>query len=117
MVVVLPAPFAPSNAEICPGRKLRLYYGWRCNEHSVALVDPSPEGSWPNTAQYFKDNFSDFPVADGRRILGENAIEFYGLDRAKLQAVADDQLHFVPPDLIQRPTLRLLDGARRPTAS
>nr|WP_245968545.1 cobalamin-binding protein [Salinisphaera halophila] len=30
-----------------------------------------------------------------------------------LRAVADDQLHFVPPDLIQRPTLRLLDGARQ----
>ena len=51
---------------------------------------PHPEGSWPNTAQYFKDNFSDFPAEDGRKILGENAIEFYGLDREKLQVVADE---------------------------
>ena len=50
---------------------------------------PHPEGSWPNTAQYFKDNFSHFPEADGRKILGENAVKFYGLDRQRLQAVAD----------------------------
>lgn len=28
-------------SEICPGRKLRLYYGWRCNDHSVALGSTS----------------------------------------------------------------------------
>ncbi len=50
---------------------------------------PHPEGTWPNTAQYMKDTFSDFPEADGRKILGDNAIEFYGLDRAHLQQVAD----------------------------
>ena len=37
---------------------------------------PHPEGSWPNTAQYLKDNFSDFPEQDGRKILGENAVNF-----------------------------------------
>ena len=26
---------------------------------------------------------------DGRKILGENAVNFYGLDRQRLQAVAD----------------------------
>ena len=51
---------------------------------------PHPEGSWPNTAQYLRDNFADFPESDGRRILGENAIEFYGLDRKRLRAVADE---------------------------
>ena len=51
---------------------------------------PHPEGSWPNTAQYLKDNFSNFPEQDGRKILGENAINFYGLDRQRLQAVADE---------------------------
>jgi predicted TIM-barrel fold metal-dependent hydrolase len=51
---------------------------------------PHPEGSWPNTAQYLKDNFSNFPKEDGRKILGENAVNFYGLDRQRLQAVADE---------------------------
>ena len=50
---------------------------------------PHPEGTWPNTAEYFRTTFSDFPEADGRKILGANAIAFYGLDREKLQVVAD----------------------------
>jgi len=51
---------------------------------------PHPEGTWPNTAQYYKDTFAGFPEEAGRRILGENAIEFYNLDRRHLQAVADE---------------------------
>jgi predicted TIM-barrel fold metal-dependent hydrolase len=51
---------------------------------------PHPEGSWPNTAQYFRDNFSGLPEEDGRKILGDNAVEFYGLDRERLQSVADE---------------------------
>jgi predicted TIM-barrel fold metal-dependent hydrolase len=50
---------------------------------------PHPEGTWPNTGEYFKTTFSDFPEADGRKILGENALEFYNLDREQLQAVAN----------------------------
>ena len=50
---------------------------------------PHPEGTWPNTAEYFKTTFSDFLEADGRKILGDNAVRFYGLDRAKLQVVAN----------------------------
>ena len=33
--------------------------------------------------------FAGFPEADGRKILGDNAVQFYGLDRDKLQQVAD----------------------------
>ena len=51
---------------------------------------PHPEGTWPNTAEYFKSTFADFPEADGRKILGENAVQFYGLDRDALQQVANE---------------------------
>ncbi|TDG15489.1 amidohydrolase [Seongchinamella unica] len=51
---------------------------------------PHPEGSWPNTAQYLRDTFSNLPEQDGRKILGENAVEFYRLDRARLQQVAEE---------------------------
>ncbi|GAB3292130.1 amidohydrolase family protein [Parahaliea aestuarii] len=51
---------------------------------------PHPEGTWPNTADYFKETFSGLPEEDGRKILGDNAVAWYGLDRAALQAVADD---------------------------
>lgn len=50
---------------------------------------PHPEGTWPHTAEYFRTTFAGFPEADGRKILGDNAVQFYGLDRDKLQQVAD----------------------------
>ena len=51
---------------------------------------PHPEGTWPQTQQYYKDVFSGIAEDEGRKILGGNAIDWYGLDRQKLQAVADD---------------------------
>jgi predicted TIM-barrel fold metal-dependent hydrolase len=51
---------------------------------------PHPEGTWPNTKQYYKDTFSGLPEHDGRKILGGNAVDFYGLDKSKLRAVADE---------------------------
>ncbi len=51
---------------------------------------PHPEGTWPHTREYFRETFAGLPERDGRRILGENAVEFYGLDRQRLQAVADE---------------------------
>ena len=51
---------------------------------------PHPEGTWPNTNQYYKDTFSGLPEQDGRKILGGNAVDFYGLDKSKLRAVADE---------------------------
>jgi predicted TIM-barrel fold metal-dependent hydrolase len=51
---------------------------------------PHPEGTWPHTGDYLKEVFSGIPEADGRKILGENALDWYGLDREKLQSVADE---------------------------
>jgi predicted TIM-barrel fold metal-dependent hydrolase len=51
---------------------------------------PHPEGTWPNTGKYYKETFSGIPEEDGRKILGGNAVEFYGLDQDKLRAVADE---------------------------
>jgi predicted TIM-barrel fold metal-dependent hydrolase len=49
---------------------------------------PHPEGTWPNTAQYYLDTFKGFDAEAGRKILGGNAIDFYGLDRAYLDGLA-----------------------------
>ena len=51
---------------------------------------PHPEGTWPNTRSYYDEVFSGIPEADGRKILGENALQWYGLDRTRLQAVANE---------------------------
>jgi predicted TIM-barrel fold metal-dependent hydrolase len=49
---------------------------------------PHPEGTWPNTLDWIRSTLGELPEGEARRILGENAIECYGLDRARLHAVA-----------------------------
>jgi predicted TIM-barrel fold metal-dependent hydrolase len=50
---------------------------------------PHTEGTWPNTVDYLRALFSGVPEDDVRKMLGENAIRFLGLDRSKLTAVAE----------------------------
>jgi predicted TIM-barrel fold metal-dependent hydrolase len=50
---------------------------------------PHPEGTWPNTGDWIRATFADVPEHDARLMLGENAIECYGLDPAELAAVAE----------------------------
>jgi hypothetical protein len=50
---------------------------------------PHPEGTWPNTLEWLRAVFAGVPEAEVRAILGENAVRCYGLDAARLRAVAD----------------------------
>jgi predicted TIM-barrel fold metal-dependent hydrolase len=50
---------------------------------------PHHEGTWPNTREWIQVAMAGIPEAEARAILGDNAINFYGLDRVKLQKVAD----------------------------
>jgi predicted TIM-barrel fold metal-dependent hydrolase len=49
---------------------------------------PHAEGTWPNTGDWLTDAFQGVPDDELRLMLGENAIRFFGLDRAKLAAIA-----------------------------
>ena len=49
---------------------------------------PHAEGTWPNTVDYLRDLFAGVPETDVRKILGENAIRFFGLDAEKIAAIA-----------------------------
>jgi predicted TIM-barrel fold metal-dependent hydrolase len=49
---------------------------------------PHWEGTWPNTLDWLRVSFAGVPENEVRKILGENAIEIYGLDRARLAEVA-----------------------------
>ncbi len=51
---------------------------------------PHPEGTWPHTQEYYTKTFSGIPEGDGRKILGENAIDWFGLDRNRLQTIANE---------------------------
>jgi len=50
---------------------------------------PHYEGTWPNTREWIQVSMAGVPEIEARAILGENAIQFYGLDRDKLEKVAD----------------------------
>ncbi|HEY6532115.1 MAG TPA: amidohydrolase family protein [Acidimicrobiales bacterium] len=76
---------------------------------------PHPEGTWPHTTGWLQDAFEGVPDDELRLILGENAIRFFGLDRARLAEIAKrigptiDELHAGGPvadDLIASFALR-----------
>jgi predicted TIM-barrel fold metal-dependent hydrolase len=50
---------------------------------------PHPEGTWPNTTDWLRDAFAGVPEDELRLMVGENAIPFFGLDRASLSAIAE----------------------------
>ncbi|HVX22795.1 MAG TPA: amidohydrolase family protein [Acidimicrobiales bacterium] len=49
---------------------------------------PHIEGTWPNTVDWLRLAFDGVGADDARRILGENAVRCYGLDRELFAAVA-----------------------------
>lgn len=49
---------------------------------------PHWEGTWPNTLDWIRVSFAGVPEGEMRKLLGENAIDVYGLDRAHLAEVA-----------------------------
>lgn len=51
---------------------------------------PHPEGTFPYTRYWIRERFHEVPEGETRRILGENALELYGLDRAALEGIAGD---------------------------
>ncbi len=61
---------------------------------------PHPEGSWPHTHDQMISAFNGLPDNEIALMLGENAVRFYGLDRAALQPVVDrigpDKADFSP---------------------
>jgi predicted TIM-barrel fold metal-dependent hydrolase len=50
---------------------------------------PHQEGCWPNTRLSLQKTFVGIPHEATRRMLGANAVDVYGLDEAKLRAVAN----------------------------
>jgi hypothetical protein len=49
---------------------------------------PHFESTWPHTREWLQDAFHGVPEDELRKVLGENAIRFLGLDRAPLAAIA-----------------------------
>jgi predicted TIM-barrel fold metal-dependent hydrolase len=77
------APSSPHKAEI----EMRHEIG--VEKFLFGMDFPHPEGTWPNTWDWIRDAFAGVPENEARAILGENAINFYGLDRPSLVQIAD----------------------------
>jgi predicted TIM-barrel fold metal-dependent hydrolase len=65
---------------------------------------PHPESTWPNTREWIQITFEGVPEVEARKILGENTIRCYGLDRDKLAAIAarigpDPSVVFAKPNV------------------
>jgi predicted TIM-barrel fold metal-dependent hydrolase len=49
---------------------------------------PHHEATWPQTKSYLADAFQGVPEDEARKMVGENGIRFFGLDRERLAAIA-----------------------------
>ncbi len=49
---------------------------------------PHQEATWPHTQQWLRDAFAGVPEDEMRLMLGGNGIRFFGLDEARLAAIA-----------------------------
>jgi predicted TIM-barrel fold metal-dependent hydrolase len=50
---------------------------------------PHLEGTWPNTLPQLQETFRDYPEAEIRAILGENAMQVYAFDREVVEPLAE----------------------------
>jgi predicted TIM-barrel fold metal-dependent hydrolase len=49
---------------------------------------PHQESTWPHTKYFLADAFRGVPEDETRKMLGENGVRFFGLDRERLAAIA-----------------------------
>lgn len=108
---VLVTPSSPHRCEV----EMRAQLG--VEQFLFGADFPHWEGTWPNTIDWIKVAFSGVDETEGRRILGENAIEVYGLDRQALAAVAErigpDSSELFGPDAHREVAPALVDDFNR----
>jgi predicted TIM-barrel fold metal-dependent hydrolase len=76
-------PSAPRNYEVAQRDRIGI------DRWMFGTDYPHPEGTWPNTLDWIRTTFAGVPERDARRMLGENAVACYGLDRHALARIAE----------------------------
>ena len=69
---------------------------------------PHPEGTWPETPTCLRHAFHGVPEDETAKILGTNAVDFYGFDRAAMADLAA-RIGPTPSDVLQPPSRRPAD--------
>ena len=69
---------------------------------------PHPEGTWPHTRTCLQHAFHGVPEPETARILGQNALEFYGFDPSEMLALSA-QIGPSPEIVLQSPESRPAD--------
>lgn len=69
---------------------------------------PHPEGTWPYTETCLQHAFHGVPTEETSRILGANAINFYGFDREAMNKLAD-RIGPAPETVLAEPASRPAD--------
>jgi hypothetical protein len=75
-------PSAPRPSEIAQRGRIGI------NRMMLGIDYPHPEGTWPNTLDWLRGVLADVSENEARRFAGENAVECFGLDGAKLRRIA-----------------------------
>jgi predicted TIM-barrel fold metal-dependent hydrolase len=86
-----PADYFRRNVKIgascMPPREAELRHDIGIDHIMWGTDYPHPEGSWPYTKDQLHDTFAGLPEAEIAKMLGGNAVEFYGLDVEKLAPI------------------------------
>lgn len=87
-----PSEYFARNCAVTPSAprptEVQLRHDIGIDQFMFGADMPHPEGTWPNTRHWLAHTFTDVPSDELRKILGENAIRFYNLDRGPLDEAA-----------------------------
>jgi predicted TIM-barrel fold metal-dependent hydrolase len=88
-----PSEYFQRNCAVTPSSprrsEIELRYEIGVERFMFGADFPHRESTWPNSCAWIRDAFVGVPEEEGRLILGENAIRYFGFDGDALRTVAD----------------------------
>jgi predicted TIM-barrel fold metal-dependent hydrolase len=87
-----PSEYFARNCAVTPSSprptEVNMRHDIGIDQYMFGADMPHAEGTWPNTRRWLAHTFVGVPKDELRKILGENAIRFYNLDRRPLDEAA-----------------------------
>jgi hypothetical protein len=88
-----PSEYFKRQCYICPSSprppEIAMRHQIGVNRLLFGVDYPHAESTWPNTRYWMRTVFAGVPENELRLILGQNAVDCYGLDRTKLRGIAN----------------------------